>query len=110
LSGGEPLSHPEFYDILELCKQHAKDVVVHTNAISHIVFNYSVIDNIYVEANVTVTPDVDKIHVLKRVVQGKEKLRPEVHFSGNWEDDKCECENTVYLPDGTTRKSPCRKD
>jgi organic radical activating enzyme len=109
LSGGEPLAHPQFYRILQLCKNHAKDVIVHTNALTHICFNAHVIDNIYVEANLTLSPDVNKLHVLKRVEQGREKTRPEVHVSSNWTQD-CNCNQLVFKPDGTTVPSPCRKD
>ena len=52
ISGGEPLAHPQFYEILRICKEHADDVVVHTNALTHICFNANVIDNIYIEANI----------------------------------------------------------
>lgn len=109
LSGGEPLAHPSFYKILQLCKKHAKDVIVHTNALTHICYNARVIDNIYVEANLTISPDVDKVHILKRVEQGREKTRPEVHFSGNWTQD-CDCKQTVFKPDGSAVPSPCRKE
>jgi len=109
ISGGEPLSHPQFWDILQLCKSVAKDVVVHTNALTHIAFNVSAIDNIYVEAYLTVSPDVDKVRILKRIEHGKEKLRPEVHLSSNWKEN-CMCNHTIYMPDETTRPTPCRKD
>ena len=36
LSGGEPLAHPEFYTILEMCRAKAHDVIVYTNALTHI--------------------------------------------------------------------------
>lgn len=35
LSGGEPLSHPKFYEIYNLCTKHTKDVVVYSNLITH---------------------------------------------------------------------------
>jgi hypothetical protein len=108
LSGGEPLAHPQFWHILRMCKRQADDVIIHTNALTHIIFNANVIDNIYVEANLTVSPDVDKVHILKRAEQGREKKRPEVHFSGNCPRD-CNCNQIVYKPDGSSSPSPCRK-
>ncbi|MFA5731565.1 MAG: radical SAM protein [Acidithiobacillus sp.] len=108
LSGGEPLSNPDFYAILMTCYHHAKDVIVHTNALRHIAFNLGVIDNIYLEAYTTITTDVDKVHILKRIKQGREKKRPEVHFSKNWTED-CSCKHRVVKSDGTIVKSPCSK-
>ena len=108
LSGGEPLSHPNFYNILQLCKEHSDDVVVYSNEITHLVYNLHVIDGVYLEANVTPTSETDKIHILRRVKQGKEKDRPEVHFSRNHHED-CSCENHVVRPDGTVTRSPCDK-
>lgn len=46
ISGGEPLSHPNFYNIIEKCKLHTNDVLVYTNTFSHICFNANVIDNV----------------------------------------------------------------
>jgi organic radical activating enzyme len=109
LSGGEPLAHPKFYQILELCKLHSKDVVVYSNAITHLIYNASVIDGVYLEANLTVLPEVDKIHILKRVKQGKEKNRPEVHLSSNFSQD-CNCNHRVIRPDGSISKNACSKE
>jgi organic radical activating enzyme len=116
LSGGEPLANPEFYYILDTCYHHAKDVIVHTNALRHIAFNLGVIDNVYLEAYATITTDVDKVHILKRVRQGKEKTRPEVHFSRNFTEncdqeniEHCECNHRVIKWDGTIVRSPCKK-
>lgn len=109
ISGGEPLAHPQFYQILMLCRDHARDVIVYSNAIQHIVYNAAVIDGIYVEANLTVLPNVEKLHILKRVEQGREATRPEVKFSGNWDGDcSKECEHVVVRPDGS-RGRPCLK-
>lgn len=108
ISGGEPLAHPNFYDILGYCKPRAKDVVIYSNAITHLVYNQSVIDGVYLEANVTVLPEVDKIHILRRVKQGKEANRPEVHLSRNFYED-CSCEHHVIRPNGDIDKSPCNK-
>ncbi len=108
ISGGEPLSHPKFYNILEICKKHSKDVVVYTNALTHIIYNSSIIDGIYLEANLTILPEVDKVHILRRVKQGKEANRPEVHLSQNFSAD-CSCEHRIVRPDGHIYKTPCNK-
>ena len=108
LSGGEPLAHPRFYEILEWCKAHTSDVVVCSNAITHLVYNQSVIDGVYLEANVTVLPEVDKVHILRRVKQGREANRPEVHLSRNFSED-CACEHRVVRPNGEVGLQPCNK-
>lgn len=108
LSGGEPLAHPDFYAILQICRQHTDDVVVYSNAITHLIYNQGVIDGVYLEANLTVLPEVDKIHVLRRVKQGKEGNRPEVHLSRNFSED-CSCEHLVIRPNGKTGLQPCNK-
>lgn len=110
LSGGEPLAHPEFYFILKWCKEHADDVIVHTNALTHICYNSNVIDGIYIETNLTLLPNVDKIHILKRVEQGREKTRPEVKFSGNWQKECSKCGHVVIRADGKEVESPCKKE
>lgn len=109
LSGGEPLAHPKFYAILLLAKQHARDVVVYTNALTHICYNANVIDGIYVAANLTVNDSTNQVKILKRVNQGRESTRPEISFSGNF-DGKCPCNSPVILPNGSISKSPCQKD
>jgi len=108
LSGGEPLSHPQFWDILQLCKQHTKDVVLYSNEITHLIYNPHVIDGVYLEANITITPETDKIHILKRVKQGREASRPEVHLSRNF-CEECSCEHSVVRPTGKITRSPCDK-
>jgi molybdenum cofactor biosynthesis enzyme MoaA len=110
LSGGEPLAHPQFYQIVRLCQKYTKDVVIHTNLLTHIIFNANVIDNIYVEMNVSTSPDVNKVNILKRIEQGKERTRPEVHFSGNWTHECTECDQPIILPNGTMVQSPCKKE
>lgn len=109
LSGGEPLSHPDFYEILEFCKSKSHDTIVYTNALNHICYNANVIDGIYLETNLTVLPNVDKIHILKRVEQGREMKRPEVHFSKNFTQICKECGHHIIRPDGKETKSPCDK-
>ena len=109
LSGGEPLSHPMFYDILQMAKDFADDVVVYTNELTHICYNASVIDGIYVAANLTINESTSKVKILKRTAQGREISRPEVSFSGNF-DGRCPCNSSVVLPDGSIVDSPCKKD
>ncbi|KKN57635.1 hypothetical protein LCGC14_0560070 [marine sediment metagenome] len=108
LSGGEPLSHPKFYDIYQLCKKHTKDVIVYSNLITHRIYNANVIDGVYLEANLTLLPETDKVHILRRVKQGRELNRPEVHLSGNYEED-CSCEHRVMNPEGVITSTPCNK-
>ncbi len=109
ISGGEPLAHPDFYQILELCKLHSKDVIVYSNAITHLIYNASVIDGVYLEANLTLLPEVDKIHILRRIKQGRENNRPEIHLSSNFLYD-CSCNHHVIRPNGSIGKNPCNKE
>ena len=110
ISGGEPLSSPHFWTILQECKKHAKVVRVYTNALTNIVYNAHVIDGIYLQANITVTPETDSVHILRRVKQGREAGRPDVHLSCN-HSAECEgtCDHHVIRPDGSISKTPCAK-
>ena len=107
LSGGEPLSHPQFYDIFLLCQEHTDDVIVYSNLIRHRAYNPTAIDGVYLECKLTIPP-TDKVSILKRVEQGREKERPEVTFSRNY-DGECQCDNNVVKPDGEIVLSPCKK-
>lgn len=108
ISGGEPLSHPDFYEILKTCKEHSDDVIVYSNEIEHLIYNPNVIDSVYVEANLTITKETERVNILKRVKQGKEKKRPEIKFSKNWTEN-CSCEDRVVRPDGKITRHPCDK-
>jgi MoaA/NifB/PqqE/SkfB family radical SAM enzyme len=108
LSGGEPLAHSQFYDIYKLCEQYTNDVVVYSNLITHRRYNAHAIDGVYLEADITVTPETDAIHVLKRVKQGREANRPEVSLSRNHEED-CSCDHKVVRPWGSINSTPCNK-
>jgi len=108
LSGGEPMSHPDFYNILETCKLYSDDVVVYSNAITHLIYNSHVIDGVYLEANMTLSPEVDRLHVLRRVKQGKEANRPEIKLSRNFHED-CSCDHRIMRPDGSVCRAPCDK-
>lgn len=108
LSGGEPLAHPNFFNIFMLCKEHADDVRVYSNLITHRLYNANVIDGVYLEANLTIPSETDKIHILRRVKQGRELYRPEVKLSRNFKMN-CNCDHNVIKPDGTITLTPCNK-
>lgn len=122
ISGGEPVSHPKFWDILQLCKSITKDVWVYTNAMENIRYNTSVIHEITCEANVCIVPGetiyipetAKRIHMLQLVPQGRAKeLRPvPVKLSGNAGDkEKCRtCNHLVLQANGYTAKAPCKKN
>jgi hypothetical protein len=114
ISGGEPLAHPKFYDILLLCKDHITSrtgmVCVYTNAIECIIYNANILPGVRVEGNLPVTENVDKIHILKMVPQGYEARRPDVHYSRNWDNPKCKkCGHVIVRPDGRVTETPCNK-
>ena len=124
ISGGEPLAHPRFYDILMLCYSITDNVRVYTNAIKNILFNPDIVKEIGVEANVCVVSgreiyipkNVDKVHLLKLVHHGRAKKFPrkEITVSHNFERD-CEhscddCKNVLLQADGKVVDSPCKKD
>ena len=114
ISGGEPLAHPNFYKILILAKQHVTErtgmVAVYTNAIETIMYNANVLPGVRVEANLPVTPNVDKIHILKMIPQGCEAKRPDIHYSNNWTHANCKnCGHITLRPDGKIATTPCDK-
>ena len=123
ISGGEPLSHPDFYEILCLCKSYTKNVWVYTNAITHIIYNTDIVKEIKVEANVCLTPgrevyipeNADKVHLLQLVKQGRAKdmVPANIKVPGNIPRNDCSCDNCKHLVLQANRKSvlaPCRKD
>ena len=114
ISGGEPLAHTDFWFILQVCKQHVTPrigyVAVYTNAFDCIMYNANVIPGIRLEANVPMYDNVDKVHILKMVEQGREAKKAEIHKSCNFEKQNCEdCGHVVVRPDGSRNESPCRK-
>jgi len=120
ISGGEPLAHPQFYEILCYCKSLSEDVWVYTNAIDKIRYNTDVVPEITVDANVCLMPgrqvyipkNADTVHILQLVPQGRAKnMKPAtIHVSGNL-CDKCNyCHHLVLQADGKTAKGPCKKD
>lgn len=119
ISGGEPISHPEFYKILEYCKTRARFVWVYSNAIEHLAYNTHVIKEVNIRANVCLTPSTEvyipkgsfQVNLLKFVSQGRGKNIEEVkvHCSGNLLH-KCEtCNNPTLKSDGSIALSPCKK-
>jgi len=115
ISGGEPLAHPDFYKILQLCKKHVTPrtgfVAVYSNALECVMFNANIIPGIRVEANVPLLPNTETVHVLKMIEQGYEAQRPDIHYSCNWGKESCDgCTNKVLKPDGTIGNNPCTKN
>jgi len=117
ISGGEPLSHPKFYKILQLCKQLTPDVWVYTNAINQIRYNTSVIPEIKVEANVCLMPgeevyipkNANKVHLLQFIPTGRGRniKSIDVKLSG---ENCSECNHKVLQADGKIVDAPCKKD
>ncbi len=123
ISGGEPLSHPDFYQILKYCEEFTENVWVYTNALRRIKFNSDVINEIKIEANVCIVAgksvyipkNVDKVNLLKLVPQGRghDIVNPEISVSSNFvhaEDHNCdECNHALLQSDGKIVESPCKK-
>jgi len=122
ISGGEPLAHPDFYKILQLCYTYTDDVWVYTNALKKIIYNTDVIEEIEVHANVCLVPgenvylpkNVDKVHLLKLIPQGRAENMDagNFHVSGNLRGcNACaECKHLLLQADGKIMEAPCKKD
>lgn len=126
ISGGEPLSHPRFYEILNLCKKYTDNVWVYTNALTQIIYNTDIIKEIKVEANVCLMPgrevyipkNTDKVHLLQLVPQGRAKnMKPaKFHVSSNIErsddcDHNCDnCQHILLQADEKIVAAPCKKN
>ena len=126
ISGGEPLSHPDFYNILRSCESYTDNVWVYTNAIKQIIYNADVIKELNVEANVCLVPGryhyipkhVRKTHLLQLVPQGRAKnmVPGNYHASSNIEQNKdcshnCEkCDHVLLQADKKIVKAPCKKE
>lgn len=122
ISGGEPVAHPRFWDILQLCKSITKDVWVYTNAFENIRYNSTIIKELNCEANVCMVPGEDlyipktanKIHMLQLVPQGRAKglLPARIQISNNAGDkESCKkCNHLVLQADGQIVKGPCKKN
>jgi hypothetical protein len=121
ISGGEPLAHPEFYDILQLCKSYTKNVWVYTNALDKIIYNSDVVKEIEVHANVCLVPgrrvylpkNADQVHLLKLIPQGRAVDMDAGNFSvsGNLKGcDACDsCDHILLQADGKIMQAPCKK-
>jgi len=117
ISGGEPLSHPKFYEILQLCKQLTSDVWVYTNELTQIRYNTSVINEIQIEANVCLTPGEDayipknahKVHLLQFVPTGRGKNIKPINMKLSGSDCK-NCNHKVLQANGKIVDAPCKKD
>ena len=116
ISGGEPLAHPRFWDILQLCKSITPDVWVYTNALNQIRYNSDVIHEVTVEANVCLVPgkvayipqSASLVHLLHLIPQGRAKnMQPiKSHLSGC----NCSyCDHLVLQADGQIVNGPCKK-
>lgn len=124
ISGGEPLAHPRFYDILMMCYSITDDVRIYTNMIKYIIFNSDIIDDVKVEANVCVIsgrsiyiPDVDKVHLLKLVNQGRainfhrKNITVSHNFKASDNVHDCKvCNHILLQSDGKIVDAPCKKD
>lgn len=123
ISGGEPLSHPRFYEILQCCYILTDNVWVYTNALRKIMYNTFVLDEVEVEANVCIVPGSrvyiprkpGKIHLLKMIHQGRAACLeggPEVVVSRNfWDEEHCaDCNHLLLQADGKVVPAPCKKE
>jgi len=122
ISGGEPLAHPDFYKILQTCYNFTDNVWVYTNALKKIIYNTDVVKEIEVHANVCLVPgkyvylpkNVDQVHLLKLVKQGKAKDMDDGNFSVSGNLKGCsacsQCDHILLQADGKVVKAPCKKD
>lgn len=121
ISGGEPLSHPEFYKILQYCYNHTDNVWVYTNALNQIIYNSHILKEIKVESNVVIVsgescyiPKTVKTHLLKLVHHGRAKNLPhqDIVVSRNFYDPTaCDtCDHLLLQADGKIVKAPCVKE
>jgi len=121
ISGGEPLSHPEFYNILDYCRTFTGEVWVYTNALDKIIYNTDVIEEIEVEANVCLVPGkhvylprrASKTHLLQLVPQGKAKDMEigNYHVSRNINGHNCyKCDHALLQANGKIVSAPCKKE
>ena len=121
ISGGEPLAHPEFYEIITYCRMFTDNVWVYTNALDRIIYNTDVVKEIKVEANVCLTPGkhvylpatASKTHLLKLVRQGKAQDMEvgNYHVSGNITGCGCDkCSHAVLQANGKVVSAPCKKE
>lgn len=122
VSGGEPLAHPDFYNILKICYVITDNVWVYTNALKKIIYNTDIVDEIEVHANVCLVPgkrvylpkNVDQVHLLKLVKQGKAKDMDDGNFSVSGNLRGCnacgQCDHVLLQADGKIVDAPCEKE
>lgn len=115
ISGGEPLSHPDFYRILKLCESMSPDVRVYTNAFKHIVFNAHIISEVKTTANVCVIPGksltipkANHVNFLKLIPQGRAKNMNPTSISSS-QSNCSNCIHKLLQSDGKITK-PCKKE
>jgi len=122
ISGGEPISHPDFYEILMYCYNITANVWIYTNVIRQIIYNSDIVKELKVEANVCLAPghfiyipkNVNKVHLLKLVRQGRAINYREVNMSVSSnllkEHNNCDnCNHILLQADGQIVESPCKK-
>lgn len=122
ISGGEPLCHPDFFEILTYCETIAPEVWVYTCALKNIRYNTHVVKEMRVEANLVliagrenyVPKSPTKTHVLKLIHQGRGKDLPEqdIVVSRNFYDPNCAktCDHIYLQADGKIVAAPCKKE
>lgn len=124
ISGGEPLAHPNFYQILQECYKRTQNVWVYTNAIHQIKYNPHVLTKgIHIEANLCLydgcfendftIPKGTKVNFLKFIPTGRGKniKSLDFHISSNISDNCSDCKHHALLQaDGKIVKTPCRKN
>jgi len=122
ISGGEPLSHPEFYKILKYCKTFTDNVWIYTNAIDRIIYNTNIIKEIQLEANVCLVPgthvylpaNTNRTHLLQLIRQGRAKDMKvgNFHISRNLIGcGACEkCNHFLLQADEKIVSGPCKKN
>ena len=128
VSGGEPLVHNDIgWILLEARHVFGRGVVLHSNLVPQIAYNPNVLEGVDVHCYMT-PKDIDTVHVLKRIRQGREarapisrlleadfrRVRegkePRVHCSSNWRH-RCagQCGHLVVRADNTVVAGPCMK-
>jgi len=118
ISGGEPLSHPQFYKILMVCYNITENVWIYSNLIRNLIYNTDVIKEVHIHANVCLVPGksvyipkgAQQVHLLQLVPQGRAKgMKPQnIKVSGNM-GDKCPCNHKYLQSDGCVVDAPCKK-
>ncbi len=117
ISGGEPLAHPNFWNILQVCKNLTSDVWVYTNELKQIRYNTSIIKEIKIEANACLVPgestyipkNANKVHLLKLIPQGRAKNLNPINLKISGENCK-DCNHKVLQANGEIVDAPCKKN